>query len=166
MPNRTGTAAVNAAGEALPFENDESTTPQMYEYKLMIDVVARMFRVSTFELRMYEMLGLIRRDLVGEDWTYAWTQCERVALIVRGREAGLRLRDIKPMILAMDDNAPPEVISKGKVQTLAMIKRLLAGKSANDRALDELFRVDWELSDRLGVASGSGGIPARKFGAR
>jgi DNA-binding transcriptional MerR regulator len=125
-----------------------------YDYHLMIDVVSRMFTVSTFELRYYELLGLIRREFTGDGWTYSWAHCERIALIVRGRQAGLRLRDLRPLIVAMDDGAPQTIIDNGKTQALALMRRLQAGKEAHDRALDELTRIDWELSERLGVAFG------------
>jgi DNA-binding transcriptional MerR regulator len=140
-----------AAGEALPVGRAFQTNA--YEYNLLIDIVARMFTISAFELRMYEFLGLIRRERMGDDWAYSWSHCERVALIVRGREAGLRLRDLRPVIAAMEETASQSEIDKGKSQALALIRTLQAGNSVNDRALDELFRVDWELSSRLAVTS-------------
>lgn len=153
MSKQVNPGAKRPAGEALPIGRAFQTNA--YEYNLLIDIVARMFSVSTFELRMYEFLGLIRRERMGDDWAYSWSHCERVALIVRGREAGLRLRDLRPVIAAMEETASQSEIDKGKSQALALIRTLQADKSNSDRALDELLRVDWELSSRL-VATSNG----------
>jgi DNA-binding transcriptional MerR regulator len=161
MSKQIEAGAKGAAGEALPIGRAFQTNA--YEYNLLIDIVARMFSISAFELRMYEFLGLIRRERMGDDWAYSWSHCERVALIVRGREAGLRLRDLRPVIAAMEETASQSEIDKGKSQALTLIRTLQADSSANDRALDELLRVDWELSSRLALASGGSQPDARKL---
>jgi len=100
---------------------------------LSIAAVARMFDISTFALRLYELRGLIRRRRVGNDRLYSWSDCERIALLVKARMAGLPVRDIAAVLRAMDEHAPKHVLDDGRRQCLS------------------LMRVDWELAERLGV---------------
>lgn len=127
---------------------------QQDTHALTIDAVAEMFKISTFELRVYEWLGLIGRKRVDGSKVYCWSHCERVALILKAREAGVRIRDIKPMLKAMDEKATLAAMDRGKLQALSLIRLLESGQLAFAGALDELYRVDWELSDRLGINSG------------
>ena len=124
-------------------------------HALTIEAVAQMFKISTFELRFYEWLGLIGRRRVNGSKVYCWSHCERVALILKAREAGLRIREIRRVVRAMNRNATHADIDSGKLQALSLIRNLENGQAALADALDELYRVDWELSDRLGINSGA-----------
>ena len=45
--------------------------------------------MSPLALRLFELRGLIRRRRAGHDWVYSWSDCERIALLVKARKAGL-----------------------------------------------------------------------------
>jgi DNA-binding transcriptional MerR regulator len=118
---------------------------------LSIAAVARMFNISTFALRLYELRGLIRRRRVGKDWLYSWSDCERLALLVKARMAGLPLRDIAAVLRATDEHAPNDVLETGRRQCLSLIRKFESDKKALGNVLEELLRIDWELAERLGV---------------
>ena len=118
---------------------------------LSLAVVARMFKIPPLALRLFELRGLIRRHLAGNVWVYSWSDCERIALLVKARKAGLTVRDLAAVLKAMDEEAPNPVADDGRLQCLALIHKLESRKKSIGNALDELYRIDWELSERLGV---------------
>lgn len=130
---------------------------------LTLGVVARMFKVSTLTLRFYELLGLVRRQWIGRDLVYSWIDCERIALIVKARRAGLGLRAIKPVTVAMDSDAsahavdartPLADLDAGLGTCQRLIHDLEVRQHAIANALGELYRIEWEFLDRLGVKTG------------
>ena len=118
---------------------------------LSLAVVAQMFKIPPLALRLFELRGLIRRHAAGNTWVYSWSDCERIALLVKARKAGLAVRDLAAVLKAMDEAAPNPVADEGRRQCLALIHKLESRKKFIGNALDELYRIDWELSERLGV---------------
>ncbi|MGC1467506.1 MAG: MerR family transcriptional regulator [Pseudolabrys sp.] len=146
MANRTQDAATyedTAAGR------QENAT-------LSIGVVARMFRTSTLTLRLYELRGLIRRRRSGRDRLYSWFECERIALILKACCAGLRVSDIKRIIVGMDERSSRTGAEAGRQEAISLIHVLERRQQAIGNVLGELYRIDWELSRRLGVKSSGG----------
>lgn len=129
------------------------------EIALSIRDVAQMFKVSPLTLWLYELRGLIRRECAGRKWVYSWSDCERIALIVKARQAGLRFRDLKLVIIAMSRQSRLAAADAGRLQTIRLIQQLEDRQQAIGNVLGELYRIDWELSDRLGVKD-SGGTDA------
>jgi len=118
---------------------------------LTLAVVARMFKISPLALRLFELRGLVRRQRAGNAWVFSWSDCERIALLVKARKAGLAVRKFAAVLRAMDEQAPNAVADDGRLQCLSLIHALEARKKAIHDVLDELYRIDWELSERLGV---------------
>jgi DNA-binding transcriptional MerR regulator len=128
---------------------DDSAAAQ--SHVLSIAVVARMFKIAPLALRLYEWRGLIRRKRAGNERTYSWADCERIALLVKARKAGIATGKLVPVIKAMDDAAPKQTTDAGRRQCLAVIHTLEAHQASIGNVLAELHRIDWELADRLGV---------------
>lgn len=137
----------NAAGCA----DAAAATPVPESHILTIGVVARMFKISPFALRLFELRGLIRRHRTGNIRVFSWFNCERIALLVKARNAGLAVREFAAVLRAMDEHAPDTVADGGRLQCLALIHALENRKQAIGTALAELYRIDWELSERLGI---------------
>ena len=155
MSNGTGNAAGCEAAVAAP--GDTTDLPERAETTaLTINSVARMFKIPVFTLRYYELRGLVRRHWSGGERIYSWSQCERIALIVKARRAGLALRDLQPVLVAMDEQAARSVAESGRLQCLSLINILEDQQQAVGNVLGELYRIDWELSARLGVKDSGG----------
>ena len=154
MSNGAGNAgcevAVAAHGDATDVPERAETTA------LTIGSVARMFKIPVFTLRYYELRGLISRHRAGGERVYSWSQCERIALIVKARRAGLPLRDLRPVIVAMDERGARSAAEAGRQQCLSLIHILEAQQQAIGNVLGELYRIDWELSARLGAKDSLG----------
>src|SRR6185437_15504480 len=72
---------------------------------LSIENVATMFGVSQLTLRYYEWRGLIgRRQQVGRVRVYSWADCERLAFIIKCRQARLPLGDVVMIAEAAEDD--------------------------------------------------------------
>ena len=116
---------------------------------LTLAVVAQMFKLSPFALRWYELIGLVRRRRAGNRLTFSWTDCERIALIVKAHAAGLNVGDIKAVIHAMGENAPRAVADNGRRQCLALIHALEERQRATGSVLVELYRIDRKIGADL-----------------
>ena len=158
MMNGITKIAADGAAVAGGVGIDNRSTPND-EIALSIRDVAQMFKVSPLTLRLYELRGLIRRERAGRKWVYSWSDCERIALIVKARQAGLRFRDLKLVIIAMGKQSRLAAAEAGRLQSIALIHQLESRQQAVGNVLAELYRIDWELSDRLGVKD-SGGTDA------
>lgn len=153
MINRIGNGA-DASADIYPDAGEEQR--RQSEYTLTIRTVARMFKVSTFKLRLYECLGLIRRQRAGRDRVYSWSECERIALIVKAGYAGLGVRPIRPIVRAMSERSTAAARDAGRFECLALIRKLESRQHLIGNVLDELYRIDRELSDHLETRSPSG----------
>jgi DNA-binding transcriptional MerR regulator len=129
----------------------------MDKHNLTIDTVARMFKTSKLTLRLYEYFGIIARERSGQKRVYSWFECERIALLVKARKAGLEIGAVAKVVKAMDEKAPAPVADAGRQQCLSLIHVLEERQRVIGNVLDELYRIDWELSQRLGVQSTSAG---------
>ena len=118
---------------------------------LTLGVVARMFKISPLALRLFELRGLIRRHRAGNVRLFSWFDCERIALLVKARNAGLAVREFAAVLSAMDEQASDKVADAGRLQCLSVIHTLETHKQSVSNVLEELYRIDWELSERLGV---------------
>jgi DNA-binding transcriptional MerR regulator len=117
---------------------------------LTLGVVAQMFKISPLLLRWYELGGLVRRRRAGNRRTFSWTDCERIALIVKARDAGLSVGALKAVIRPMSPNAPRAVTQSGRRACLALIQALERRQRALGNVLAELYRIDREFGEHLG----------------
>jgi DNA-binding transcriptional MerR regulator len=116
---------------------------------LTINAVAKMFRVSTWTLRFYELRGLIHRHSMGGEAVFSWRDCECIALIIKAKKAGLTVRRIAPVIEAMGANASQESLKAGHQRCRDLIAGIIEYSDAVADVLAELERIDWEFSTRL-----------------
>lgn len=140
------TAAADACGDT-----------HAQDHVLTINVVAKMFRVSTWTLRFYEWRGLIRRDSMGGEPVYSWHDCECIALIIKAKKAGLTSRHIAPVVKAMRGETSAETLKAGQRRCRDLIGGLTEYNDAVADVLAELERVNWELSTRLSASGNNHG---------
>jgi DNA-binding transcriptional MerR regulator len=136
-----------AGGRALP---PETTV-------LSLANVAAMFGVSQLKLRYYELRGLIRRRHThGRVRVYGWADCERIAVVIKCRRAGLPLRDLVRVVRATDtDDVATETFLTGRQSCMALVDRLEQHRRAIDEALAELGHVHALLATKnLGHGDG------------
>jgi DNA-binding transcriptional MerR regulator len=132
---------VNDAGES-----SAPTAPEI----LSIENVAAMFDVTRLLLRSFEFRGLIRRrQRVGRTRVYSWADCERIAFILKCREAGLTLHDIAPVIDAADCDVSIATLRSGQEACMALVDRLELRRKAIEEALAELSHLHALLSTKL-----------------
>jgi DNA-binding transcriptional MerR regulator len=156
--NGIGNTAAGGAAVAGCTDKDNRFAPDE-EIALSIKDVAQMFKVAPLTLRFYELRGLIRRERTGHKWVFTSSEFERISVIVKARQAGLRIRDVKPIIVAMSKQSRLSVTDAGRLQTIKLIQQLEDRQQAIGNVLAELYYIDWKLSDRLGVKD-SGGTDA------
>jgi DNA-binding transcriptional MerR regulator len=123
-----------------------ATTPEI----LSIENVAAMFDVSGLLLRWFELRGLIRRrQRFGPTRVYSWADCERIAFILKCREAGLALHEIIPVIEAAERDGPVAALRGGQAICMALVDRLERRRKAIDGALAEIGHLHALLSTKL-----------------
>jgi DNA-binding transcriptional MerR regulator len=143
MSKKSNRAAVQTAAA------DACGNEQARDHLLTINAVAKMFRVSTWTLRFYELRGLIHRHSLGGEAVYGWRDCECIALIIKTKKAGLSLRQIAPVVAAMGSKAPHDVLKAGHERCRDLITGITEYNDAAADVLAELERIDWEFSTRL-----------------
>jgi len=128
----------------------DDTASGRTERVLSLENVARMFGVSKFSLRYYELRGLIRRthSLDGVP-VFGWADCERLAFIIKCRKAGVKLSDVVTIIDAPDDDASPLAFKTGQENCMALVERLEQRRRVIDEALAELSHVYALLTTKL-----------------
>jgi DNA-binding transcriptional MerR regulator len=128
----------------------DDTASGRTERVLSLENVARMFGVSKFSLRYYELRGLIRRthSLDGVP-VFGWADCERLAFIIKCRKAGVKLSDVVTIIDATDDDASPLAFKTGQENCMALVERLEQRRRVIDEALAELSHVYALLTTKL-----------------
>ena len=140
--NRTGGTAAGANSAAV------NETAAEKDRILTIDTVAKMFRTSTLTLRLLELRGVVRRRCVDGNLVFNWSDCERISLLVTARKAGFADGDVAAVLNAMTDEESPSVIDAGRMKCLSLIRLIEGRQTVLGAALAELYRIDWELSNR------------------
>lgn len=126
------------------------------ELILSIENVAETFGISRWLLRYCEFRGLIRRrNGAGQVPTYSWADCDRIALVIKCRRAGLRLSEIVPLIRAVDHDSA-RVHEAGHELCAALIQTLERRRKAVDEALAEVERAHALLGAKLAGDSAVG----------
>jgi DNA-binding transcriptional MerR regulator len=128
-----------AASSVQRDDSAASDEPRPVADVLSLDNVARMFRHPRLALRYYELIGLTkRRHRIGRTPVYGWADCDRIAFIIKCRNAGLRLGDIAPIIRAAAGDNRVHSIRFGEDRCAALIDRLERRRQVLDEALAEL----------------------------
>jgi DNA-binding transcriptional MerR regulator len=105
---------------------------------LSLAKVAAMFRVSRLRLRYFEFRRLIKRRLAGRMRIYDWTDCDRIAFIIKGRRLGIPLSEIEPIILATSQLGVTELRARAKSQCALLIDLMQQRKLEIDDFIGEL----------------------------
>ena len=145
-----GVNNTNKIGEASMPSNLESVgTAPAVENILSIDNVAETFGISRWLLWLCEFRGLIkRRNRVGSTWVYSWTDCDRIAFVIKLRRAGLRFSEIAAVIRAVDDDSARHHES-GQELCQTLIQKLELRRKAVDDAVSELNHAHALLGRKL-----------------
>jgi DNA-binding transcriptional MerR regulator len=140
--------------------DDRSELPIAQDTLLSIGNVSRMFKVSRVALRACEWLGLIRRrNRVGRVRVYSWTDCDRVAFIVKARRAGLPVRRIAPILRGLELSASDAAVKHARMKCFELIDQLDRRRQTLREALAELRHLDKLLAKNLPAAET--GVSAR-----
>ncbi|WP_163566883.1 MerR family transcriptional regulator [Fodinicola feengrottensis] len=112
---------------------------------LTIGELAGRFGLATHVLRHWESEGLITpRRLPNGRRRYDFPDVVQVAMILRGKEAGLSLEDIRETVQAPDGAARRKVLRRHRDDLQQRIDRLQSAKSMIDHALDCKAPDVWE----------------------
>ena len=120
------------------------------EIVLSIENVARMFNVSWLVLRYYEFRGLIRRrHRIGQIPVYGWADCDRLAFIIKCRRIGLSLKEVAPIVAAVDHEDDMVIHKRGQESCMRLVARLEQRRKILDEALAELAHTYSLLSIKI-----------------
>jgi DNA-binding transcriptional MerR regulator len=121
-----------------------------YNTLLSLENTATMFGVPRLLLRYFEWRGLIARRLrVGRTRAYGWADCERLAFILKCRQAGVALRDIVTIIESAEDGVDLEIRKIGQERAMVLVDRLEQRRKVVDEALAELGHIYALLTTRI-----------------
>ena len=118
--------------------------------ELSLSKLAKKLGVGWPTLLYYELRGLTRRTRIGGKRVYHCAEADRVAFIVRCRQIGLPLRDIRPIIAGARSATLAEA---GKEQCCVLIERLQQKLLETDDMIGELERRYTALLSRKWGAS-------------
>jgi DNA-binding transcriptional MerR regulator len=146
MSNFEGPAAPKS-GDAVPFNKNVESSE---DTPLSISNVSKMFKVSRLTLWTYERLGLIkRRHRIEQSLVYDWTDCGRLAFIIKARRAGLSVCQVAPIIKATEAAAPIESVKAARASCVELIDQLDRRRQFLRETTAELLHFDKLLSSKL-----------------
>jgi DNA-binding transcriptional MerR regulator len=146
MSNPEDPTAAKSGGPAPTDRNAE--LPQ--DPPLSIGNVSKMFKVSRLTLWTYERLGLIkRRHRIEQSLVYDWTDCGRLAFIIKARRAGLSVWQVAPIIKATEATAPIESAKAARASCVELIDQLDRRRHFLRETTAELLHFDKLLSSKL-----------------
>ncbi|GLY91805.1 MerR family transcriptional regulator [Actinoallomurus iriomotensis] len=100
-----------------------------------IGAVAARFGLATHVLRHWESVGLLSPERVGDRRRYGPDDLYRVAVILRAKEAGLALEDIRRLIAARDPAARRATLERHHSDLTRRIARARASLEMVESAL-------------------------------
>lgn len=123
--------------------------------------MAQRFGLATHVLRHWESVGLLDPDrAVGARRRYGTDDLYRVAMILRAKEAGLGLDDIRDMLTAHSPAARQEILRKHRDELARRIAEATAALELLDCALDCTHqdvatcpRFQAQLAQRVGLSA-------------
>jgi len=119
--------------------------------------MARTYGVSLRTLRFYEDRGLLRPFRNGTTRLYDGRARLRLQMILKGKQLGFTLSEIRDMLRAKGDDGVPEFeLALQPEQVLSQISMLQRQREALDRAIEELKATQERLA-----AVAKPGDPAR-----
>ena len=120
------------------------------ETVLSLENVAQMFGISRLSLLYYELRGLIRRrHRIGRVAVYGWADCDRLAFIIKCRRAGVALKDVAPIVAAVDHEDDFEIHRLGQEACMELVASLQARRDVLNEALAEVAHTYTLLSSKI-----------------
>jgi DNA-binding transcriptional MerR regulator len=128
---------------------------------MSVGEVAARFGLATHVLRHWESLGLLSpARTTGERRRYTTSDLYRVAVILRAKEAGLGLQDIREMITATEPSARTAILRRHHSELVQRIAAAQASLELIECALDcdhediaECAHFQAMVADRIGITS-------------
>jgi len=120
-----------------------------------IGQLAEKFGTTQRALRFYESRGLIKPERLGRQRVYSRRDCERLALIIKGRKLGFTLTEIGEMIAAEEGTLSDQKLRLTRKKCLEQLNLLYRQMSEIGEALAELRRIYVILSHKDGDQGGS-----------
>src|SRR5262245_16330994 len=120
------------------------------ETVLSLENVAQMFSISRLVLLYYELRGFVRRrHRIGRIAVYGWADCDRLAFIIKCRRAGIALRDVAPILAAVDHEDDLDIHRRGQSACMDLVTRLQERRKLLNEALAEVAHTYSLLSMKL-----------------
>jgi MerR family copper efflux transcriptional regulator len=112
------------------------TMPESLDEELTIGALAGRFGLATHVLRHWEAMGLLTPETrVSGRRRYRRAHVARVAMIVRGKEAGFSLRQLRGMLDAPDADARRVLLERHHAELERRIAHIEASKAMIEHAL-------------------------------
>lgn len=124
---------------------------------LPIGDLARELAITPRTIRFYESCGLIHPARRGTARVFGTAEHDRLAFIVRAKNLGLSLEDIREQLAIIDQAERTSELRALKARCERQIKLLDAKRSDLAAALRELRRVRARLTARIARRHGPGG---------
>ena len=125
-----------------------SSGPDMYS----IGDLAREFSVTLRALRFYESKGLLKPRREGNLRLYSAADRENLAQILKGKQLGFTLSEIRGLIASEDPERSGPRLKLSREQCIEQIKLLERQKKDIEDAIGELRRTYTDLYTRTGSA--------------
>ena len=114
-----------------------------------IGEVADKFDMTLRALRFYESRGLLSPKRQGRTRLYDQSECERIALILKGKKLGFTLAEIKQMAAAQGDVGNEHDLSLSSERCLEQIAYFEQKMQEAVEAIAELRGIERMLSGRI-----------------
>lgn len=117
--------------------NPMATTPGT-ENSYTIGDLAREYDVTLRALRFYEARGMLRPRRSGLTRLYSENDRKRLGLILKGKQMGFTLQEIRVMLASEGANGQPSELKLSKAQIDEQLEVLLRQRNELDTAIAEL----------------------------
>jgi DNA-binding transcriptional MerR regulator len=112
-----------------------ATTP---ETSYTIGDLAREYDVTLRALRFYEARGMLRPRRSGLTRLYSESDRKRLGLILKGKQMGFTLQEIRAMLASEGNNSQPSELKLTKTQIDEQLEVLVRQRADLDTAISEL----------------------------
>ena len=120
---------------------------------LTISEVAARFGVTLRTLRFYESRGLLAPVRDGRARLYGRADCDRLALVLKGKKLGFTLVEIGRMVAAEEGRASSQSLRLSREKCLEQIALLEKQLGELEEAIAELRRIHTMLAGKAGAVN-------------
>jgi DNA-binding transcriptional MerR regulator len=117
---------------------------------LSIGAMAKQYQVTLRTLRFYEQSGLLKPMRRGSTRLYSVSDCQRLALILEGRQLGFSLTEIQDLLLSQDRNTEASHLDSilTPARIIAQIENLERQRDELEKSISDLSNLRRKLSQR------------------